>query len=88
MIYTIVHSTYSFEELLLKEGSVTIQHPNLQCLAIEMFKVKTREAPIFMKEIFSINENLNREKVSANTRSQSLFYTPNIHKKINIGFQQ
>ena len=52
-----------------------------------MFKVKTGEAPTFMKEIFSINQNLNSENVSANTRSQSLFYTPNIPKKVNTGLQ-
>ena len=50
-----------------------------------MFKVKTGEAPTFMKEIFSIN--LNTENVSANTCSQSLFYTPNIPKKVNTGLQ-
>ena len=52
-----------------------------------MFKVKTGEAPTFMKEIFTINDNLNSENVSANTRSQSLFYTPNIPKNVNTGLQ-
>ena len=47
-------NTSSFEELLLKDGSVTIHHKNLQNLAIEMFKVKTREAPTFMKRFLQI----------------------------------
>ena len=80
-------NTSSFDELLLKDGSVIIQHKNLQNLAIEMFKVIIGEATTFMKEIFSINDNLNGENVSANTPSQSLFYTPNIPKKVNTGLQ-
>ena len=72
---------------MLKDGSVTIHHKNLQNLAIEMFKVKTGEAPTFMKEIFSINDNLTSENVSANTHSQSLIYAPNIPKKVNTGLQ-
>ena len=43
---------YDYEELLLKDGSVTIHQQNLQSLAIEMFKVANDVAPIFMKNIF------------------------------------
>ena len=80
-------NTSSFGGLLLKDGFVTSHYKNLQYLPIEMFKVKTGEGPTFMKELFDINDNLNSENVSANTRSQSLFYTPNIPKKVNTGLQ-
>ena len=53
-----------------------------------MFKMKTGEAPIFMKEIFSINDNLNSENVSANICSQSLFYTANIPKRSTQDYKQ
>ena len=43
----------SFEDFLNKDKSVTIQQRNLQQLAIEIFKVKIRIAPIIMNEIFT-----------------------------------
>ena len=58
-------NTSSFEKLLLKDGPVTIHHKYLQNLAIEMFKVKTGEAPSFMNEISSINDNLNSENLNS-----------------------
>ena len=45
----------SFEELLNKDGSVTVHHRNLQLLAIEMFKVIKGVAPAFMTDIFAKN---------------------------------
>ena len=77
----------SFKELLVKDGSTTIHQQNLQSLAIEMFKVKSGIAPTFMENIFSINENINSENVSANTRSQSQFYNPDNPRKVNTGLQ-
>ena len=55
----IVYNDYSssFEDLLNKDKSVTIHQHNLQQLAIEIFKVKIRIAPIIMNEIFSFAEN-------------------------------
>ena len=44
--------TSSFEELLIKDGSVKIHHRNLQVLAIEMFKVIKGMSPTFMNDIF------------------------------------
>ena len=43
--------TASYEKLLTKDGSVTIHHRNLQCLAIEMFKVFKGVAPSFMSDV-------------------------------------
>ena len=41
----------TFQELLEKDGSVTIQH-NLQRLAIEMYKIKNHLSPLPMQELF------------------------------------
>ena len=49
----------TFEQLLEKDGSLTIHQQNIQCLAITMFKV----SPSFMADIFSVNVNLNTENV-------------------------
>ena len=42
----------SFDEILREDGSVTIQHKNIQLLAIELYKVKQGIAPSFMNDIF------------------------------------
>ena len=69
---------------MIKYGSVTIHQQNLQSLPTELFKVTNRIAPIIMEAIFSTNETLGTEIVSANNRSQSLFYNPVNPKKVNI----
>ena len=46
----------TFEELLNKDNSVSIRHRNLQCLAIEMFKVHLGEAPQILQEVFPLTE--------------------------------
>ena len=55
----IVHSdkTSSFEELLDKDGSVTIHTRNLQVLATEMFKVYRNLSPNIVAEIFRACRN-------------------------------
>lgn len=85
MIYQ--DDTASFNELLIKDGSVTIHQKNLQSLAIELFKVANGIAPSIMNDILSINKNLGTENVSASTRSQSLFYNPVNPKNVNNGLQ-
>ena len=37
-----------------KDNSVSIQHKNLQALAIEMFKVRTKTSPQIMQEVFLV----------------------------------
>ena len=77
----------SFEELLLKDGSVTIHHRNLQSLAIEIHKVLHNEAPPFMREIFGIHPNANSRNVSAYTRSgRCLYHQPN-PKTVRYGLE-
>ena len=52
-----VDYSFTFEDLLNKDKSVTIHQRNLQQLAIEVFKVKIGIAPIIMNEIFTFVEN-------------------------------
>ena len=66
--------TSSFNELLAKDGSVTIHHKNLQFLAIEMYKVFNGIAPAFMSNIFGKHLNADTENISANTHSVPRFY--------------
>ena len=72
----LVYNDYftSFEELLIKDKSVSIHHRNIQILATEMFKVKNDISPLFMKEIFEYNQS------GSNTRSGNKFVRPRIHK--------
>ena len=68
--------TSTFDELLDKDGSITVHHRNLQFLAIEMYKLVHGLSPLFMADIFCNNTNLHSENVSANTRSKSRFCNP------------
>ncbi len=77
----------SFEELLVKNGSITIHQRNLRALVIEMYKVSKNITPPFMENIFSRNRNLGSGNVSSNTRSKSLFYNPENPKKVKTGLQ-
>ena len=43
--------TSSFEELLIKDGTVTIHQRNLRVLAIEMYKISQGKSPEFMKNL-------------------------------------
>jgi hypothetical protein len=79
--------TSTFEELLKKDGSITIHHQNLHSLAIEMFKVVNGLAPPFMANIFANNHNLNTDNISAKTRQQSTFYNPVNPKTVNKGIE-
>ena len=43
----------SYEELLTKDGSVSIHHRNVQALAIELHKIKNGLPPELFTEIFA-----------------------------------
>ena len=43
----------SYEELLKKDGSVSIHHKNIQSLAIEMFQIKYGQSPEIINDIFA-----------------------------------
>ena len=46
----------SFEELLKKDGSVTIHHRNIQALAVEMYKVRNNLSPQIMTDMFKFRK--------------------------------
>ena len=54
VIYNV--KTSSFEQLLEKDSSVSIQHRNIQTFATEMYKVTNRLSPEIMNEIFQIRK--------------------------------
>jgi len=55
MIYN--DRTSSFDELLNKNGSVTVHVQNIRSLMIEMFKAKIGEGPEILSDIFERNNN-------------------------------
>ena len=70
IIYSDKSST--FEELLEKDGSVTVHFRNIQKLAIEMFKVfKNLSSPI-ISDLFEVREN------NYNLRNNSYFLIPTV----------
>ena len=64
--------TSTFEQLLVKDGSVCIHHRNIQLVAIEMFKVKNNISPQIMKDLFTLNVNPRAGKIS-------FFNKPNVN---------
>ena len=52
----IAYSDYvsSFEELLIKDKSITIQQKNLRVVAVEMYKISHNMLPIFMEDLVYI----------------------------------
>ena len=70
----IVYKDYnlSFQELLIKSGSVRIHHRNLQILATEIYKVINNHSPILMKDVFKVKD------VNYNFRSDVNFTSYNV----------
>ena len=65
--------TSSFEDLLKKDGSVTVHHRNIQTLAVEMFKVKNNLSPKIIQDLFKLRNDL------PNIRSSNEFCLPTPH---------
>ena len=74
----------SFEDLLQKDCS-TIHQQNLRSLTVEIFKVIKNIAPLLMSHIFTKNHNFCTDNVSANTRSNSIFYNAHNPRTRNYG---
>ena len=51
------NNNLTFQELLEKDGSVTIHHRNLQRQATEMYKIKNHLSPLPMQELFTEKNN-------------------------------
>ena len=54
----IVYNDFSstFNELLLKDNSVSIHNRNIQAMAIELYKIKNDISPEITKDFFSLKE--------------------------------
>ena len=63
----------SFEDLLHKDGSVSVHVKNIKTLAIEMFKVSNKLTIPLMNEIFVKRNN------AYNLRKPSEFVRPMVH---------
>ena len=74
----------SFEELLIRDKSITVHHRNIHYLAIEMFKVKLGIAPTFMNDIFQTRAMPNKGVVRS-LRSQTEFYNYKTPKTVYYG---
>ena len=46
----------NFEELLVKDNSVSIHHNNIHALAIEMYRVANGTSPEIMNDRFKLRE--------------------------------
>ena len=55
----LVHIDYvsTFDELLIKDKSLSFHHRNIHAVATEMFKVKNNLCPKFIQELFVYNEH-------------------------------
>ena len=64
--------TSSFAELLEKDNSVTVHQRNIQLVAIEMFKAAKKLCPRIVQDLFTFDQNENRDKT---------FSRPNVNNK-------
>ena len=71
----------SFQELLVKDKSVSIHHENIHVVAIELFKVYTKTSPEVMQEVFQI-----KDQGDYFLRNQRDFVIPTI-KLVNYGLE-
>ena len=71
----------SFEDLLQKDGCVSIHHRNLRTLAVELFKVLKGLSPVIFAEAFSV-----RQQSQYNMRNYSYFAMPRA-KTVNHGLE-
>ena len=71
----------SFEDLLQKDGSVSIHHGNLRTLAVELFKVFKGLGPVIFAEAFPVGQ-----QSQYNMRDYSYFAMPRA-KTVNHGLE-
>ena len=74
----------TFEDLLHKDNSVTVHQRNIQCLGIELYKVKFRHGPNLLNEIFPMRLIPENSSV-ANLRSQIDFYNYENPRSVRFG---
>ena len=76
IFYNDKHS--NFEELLLKDNSISIHHNNIHTLASEIYKVANGICPEIMNGIFKVRKNTHY-----NLRGTSQFLVDSIHCVFN-----
>ena len=67
----------SFEELLERDNSILVHNRNIQCLAIELYKVFNGTCPDIIKDVFPLCISSNydiRSRRTSNTRSVKTVY--------------
>ena len=64
----------NFNEVLVKDGSVSIHHKNLQKLSVEMIKDSLGLSPEIVNELFKF-----REQITYELRQRSQFQSPLVH---------
>ena len=64
----------SFEELLRRDSSATLQQRNLQKLITEIFKIKTGKAPELMKVVFEFTNVSVRNQSKCTRRCNCIMY--------------
>ena len=62
--------TSSFVDLLVKDGSVSIHHRNIQKVATEMFKVRNNLSPKIISDLF---------RLAPNSKVGKSFFRPNVN---------
>ena len=65
----------SFEELLERDSSVSVHNRNIQCLAVELYKVFMDICPDIMKDIFPLSTSSNYDITSRRTFTTRLVKT-------------
>ena len=72
------NNVLSFNDLLIKDGSLRIHHRNIHVLALEMFKIKIGLGSEIMKNIFFLKRDITPR---VNTRSMVTndFYIPQVN---------
>ena len=71
----------SFEDLLQKDGSVSIYHPNLRTHAVELFKVFKGLSPVTFAEVFPV-----RQQSQYSIRNYAYLAMPRV-KTVNHGLE-
>ena len=68
----------TLQELLDLDNSVSIHHKNLQCLAIELYKIFNGISPDIMKDVFPLNTSSNYD-----IRNRPTFFTRRVRSVFN-----
>ena len=79
----IVYNDYksNFKELLERDHSFTNHERNMQCLSIEVYKVKNGLSPVIVNDVFQFGENSAYERRSGNHLQRTNIQTAHFGSK-------